>query len=282
MPAKAIDITGQTFNRLTAIERVGSDKKGGALWLCQCTCGNKVKVNSYALRHGRVKSCGCLSKARDLTGQTFSRLTAIKRVGTMKRNGSPLWLCKCACGNITNVDSYALRHGTTKSCGCLANAIDLTDQTFGRLIVIKRNGSKQQNGNALWLCKCVCGNTITTDSYSLRHGVTKSCGCLAKEIRAMNIRKNPKTRASMGHASNLGIVDHHNEYPSRVKSKRNKSGVIGVSWNTHEQRWVATFYYKGHYMLHKLFTHFDDAVAARKACEDKYLSKFEEPSKVVK
>lgn len=47
----------------------------------------------------------------DITGQTFNRLTAIKF-----ENGK--WLCKCACGGITNVNSYKLRTGHTKSCGC--------------------------------------------------------------------------------------------------------------------------------------------------------------------
>lgn len=222
------------------------------------------------------------AKAIDLTGQIFNRLTVIKRAGTNKKTGNALWLCKCVCGNSVKVDSYALRHGRTKSCGCLTNVIDLTGQIFDRLTVIKRNGNNRQNGNALWLCKCICGNTINADSYSLRHGRTKSCGCLTRELRAVNIRKNPKTRASMGHASNLGITDHHSDYPSRVKSKRNKSGVIGVSWNTKEQRWIATFFYKGNYLLHKQFLHFDDAVVARKAYEEKYLSKSGDLSEIAK
>ena len=35
------DITGQKFNKLTAIKRVGSDKNRRALWLCKCDCGNE-------------------------------------------------------------------------------------------------------------------------------------------------------------------------------------------------------------------------------------------------
>jgi len=154
----------------------------------------------------------------------------------------------------------------------VTQVIDLTGQTFNRLTVIKRVGSNKANGNALWLCRCVCGNKINADSYALRHGKTKSCGCLAKEIRAINIRRNPKTLASMGHSSNLGIRDHHTDYPSRIKSKRNRSGVIGVSWDTNAKRWVATFFYKGQYLLHKQYLRFDDAVAARRECEEKYLA----------
>lgn len=53
----------------------------------------------------------------DLTGQKFGRLTVIKRVGT--KNRSPLWLCKCDCGNETEVNSQSLSTGNTKSCGCI-------------------------------------------------------------------------------------------------------------------------------------------------------------------
>lgn len=58
------DITGQKFNKFTAIKRAGKDKTGRALWLCQCDCGNMVTVNITDLRTGRRKSCGCLQKER--------------------------------------------------------------------------------------------------------------------------------------------------------------------------------------------------------------------------
>jgi len=53
----------------------------------------------------------------DLSKQTFGRLTVQQRVGT--HNGSPLWLCKCKCGEVVKVPSHSLSSGNTKSCGCL-------------------------------------------------------------------------------------------------------------------------------------------------------------------
>lgn len=58
--------------------------------------------------------------------------------------------------------------------------IDLTGQQFGRLTVIKRDGS-YKNRQTLWACKCDCGNCVTVASLSLRRGATKSCGCLRTE-----------------------------------------------------------------------------------------------------
>ena len=56
-----IDLTGEKFGRLTAIERVGSDKSKRAVWLCRCECGKTTTVDSYSLKSGNTKSCGCLN-----------------------------------------------------------------------------------------------------------------------------------------------------------------------------------------------------------------------------
>ncbi len=60
--SRAIDLTGQTFNRLTVLMRVGIGKDRAAVWLCQCTCGNTKEATTARLRGGYVKSCGCLSR----------------------------------------------------------------------------------------------------------------------------------------------------------------------------------------------------------------------------
>jgi hypothetical protein len=36
-----------------------------------------------------------------------------------RKNGRPLWHCRCDCGNEIIVGANALRQGNTKSCGCL-------------------------------------------------------------------------------------------------------------------------------------------------------------------
>ena len=58
---------------------------------------------------------------------------------------------------------------------------DLTGKQFGRLTVIKRNGSNKHK-QALWLCKCECGNEISVPTASLNSGNTKSCGCYNKDV----------------------------------------------------------------------------------------------------
>lgn len=65
---------------------------------------------------------------------------------------------------------------------------DLTGQKFGRLTVIKRDGSDNFR-LAMWLCKCDCGNFKRVRSRALQIGQTQSCGCLHKEITAITHTK---------------------------------------------------------------------------------------------
>jgi hypothetical protein len=60
---KLIDLTGQKFERLTVIERIGrfSNK---TLWKCLCSCGKITTPNSYDLRSGKTLSCGCFHKEK--------------------------------------------------------------------------------------------------------------------------------------------------------------------------------------------------------------------------
>lgn len=60
--------------------------------------------------------------------------------------------------------------------------IDLTGREFGRLKIIERSGS-DKNGQAMWRCKCDCGNVTIVSGGHLRSGHTRSCGCLENDVR---------------------------------------------------------------------------------------------------
>lgn len=59
---------------------------------------------------------------RDLKGQTFGRLTVVKRIRHgSARLGAPLWEATCNCGSGEKIFlATSLLSGATKSCGCLA------------------------------------------------------------------------------------------------------------------------------------------------------------------
>lgn len=61
-----------------------------------------------------------MRKIIDLTGQRFTKLTAIKPISRNK-SGNYIWLCKCDCGQEKNIVGTNLtRKIGTKSCGCVA------------------------------------------------------------------------------------------------------------------------------------------------------------------
>ena len=61
---------------------------------------------------------------------------------------------------------------------------------FGRLVVLERVGERGKQ--ALWRCRCTCGNNIDIVGSSLKGGDTKSCGCLNSEVA-----RKTRTRHSM-------------------------------------------------------------------------------------
>ena len=120
----------------------------------------------------------------DLTGKKFGRLTVVSK-HEEKLYKEIAWVCKCECGNQTLATTNQLLKSRKMSCGCLwkkspGNVNDLTGKKFGKLTVLKRDG-KTKNDNALWLCRCDCGNEVTARGTSLRRGEIVSCGCSKNE-----------------------------------------------------------------------------------------------------
>lgn len=61
--------------------------------------------------------------------------------------------------------------------------IDMTGRPIGRLLVIEECG-RDSRGEALWLCRCECGNEVIVRGGSLRNENTTSCGCYWRERAA--------------------------------------------------------------------------------------------------
>ena len=59
-----------------------------------------------------------MGKLINETGNRYGRLIVLEEAGRDK-HGNIIWLCKCDCGNFTNVTGASLRNGDTKSCSCL-------------------------------------------------------------------------------------------------------------------------------------------------------------------
>lgn len=127
---RKIDLTGQSFGRLTVIDQaehyISPTGKKQIRWNCLCDCGNKAVVATNQLRSGGTVSCGCYHKEqqeanlilqpKDISGQKFGTLTAIRVVGSDSKNRA-LWECVCECGAVVVKIGAELRSGHIKSCG---------------------------------------------------------------------------------------------------------------------------------------------------------------------
>lgn len=168
------DITGQKFNKLTAVEFVEIKRGIGSIWKFQCDCGKIVELPAGRVKYGTTKSCGCINHSTqpkiDITGMNFGKWTVIEKVGKK-------WRCRCKCGNESLVSSFDLRNGNSRSCrSCCVP--DLTGTRFGRWTVLYR--AENRGTEVRYMCKCDCGTKKSVSAHSLLRGESTSCGCKHK------------------------------------------------------------------------------------------------------
>lgn len=85
-------------------------------------------------------------------------------------------------------------------------------QTFGRWTALSQIESNK-HGQAMWLCRCVCGTERPVIGAVLRRGSSLSCGCLQKEKASETGKQNllPNNQAS----KNLMLADYQRRSKER-------------------------------------------------------------------
>jgi hypothetical protein len=58
--SRPLELAGQRFGKLIAIECIGINKAGLRLWRCACDCGNRKITAGRDLQRGHSISCGCV------------------------------------------------------------------------------------------------------------------------------------------------------------------------------------------------------------------------------
>lgn len=64
---------------------------------------------------------------------------------------------------------------------------DISGQRFGRLLAVEIT-DEHCGSNLKWRCSCDCGNIVLVSGYSLRKGISQSCGCLRNDITSERMR----------------------------------------------------------------------------------------------
>ena len=102
----------------------------------------------------------------DLTGQKFNRLTVISR-DTNTKYGEATWKCYCDCEIEVSVRSYALKSGSTKSCGCyLRDVQKRTDNKYLKHGVFHKDSRLYSIWNAM-MSRCYNKNNKRFKDYGL-------------------------------------------------------------------------------------------------------------------
>jgi len=96
---------------------------------------------------------------------------------------------------------------------------NLTGQKFGRLFVMKRI-SEIGKKNIHWMCRCDCGVVKSVNGESIKRGLSKSCGCLRKDMGAWNKGKTGMTSHMFRGEGELPASLY-----SEIKYKANKRGI---------------------------------------------------------
>ena len=119
---KEKDITGNKYNYLTAIKKVGCDK-----WLFKCDCGREVIASKKRVIKGTKKCCGCLTqkmKSDSLKKHGLSKTRIFKIWVKMKERceykksnryvkygGRGISVCQEWRKNVKNFYDWAIKNG---------------------------------------------------------------------------------------------------------------------------------------------------------------------------
>ncbi len=214
-------------------------------------------------------------KRIDLTGKTFGYLQVVERAENSKSNRTQ-WKCKCKCGKEVIVSTSNLRKGHTKSCGCLKIEKASKKNTY----IEKENYmiGYTQEGQKFYFSK---------QDYKKIKPYYWSINCFGYIQAKINKKAmlfhrfilNPEHTKVIDHINhntvdnrreNLRIVTAKENNENRSITKRNTSGIVGVSWVITKNKWMAHIGTNRQKISLGYFNDFEEAVKARQKAEAKF------------
>lgn len=174
---RALDITGQTFGRLTAIRPLYSKPQNGIFWLCRCSCGKETIAAGAKLRNGHKISCGCAYIRHGHAGDG-------KRTPTY--HSWQNMIARCTQPSSPAFEHYKKRGiRVCKRWRTFENFLaDMGERPEGTTIDRKDNAGGYEPGNCRWATKQEQGNNRITNRYFEYQGGKYSLAELARKTGA--------------------------------------------------------------------------------------------------
>lgn len=202
------------------------------------------------------------------------RWTVLREI---RKNGKLYYECRCDCGTAREVYSGSLRKGVSLSCGChrtelkRSEAMDLTGQRFGKLLVLRRDPARKDGGNYYWICECDCGKRKSIRGTSLvKENGTRSCGCDQRKVASETGRKTVAENARRQIERNMAYRTNFQVIENQKVPKNNTSGHKGVYWDKSRELWEAHIQVQGKRKYLGRYSEYEDAVKARVLAEEQY------------
>lgn len=217
-------------------------------------------------------------KRIDMTGRVCERLT-VKEFDRIE-NKRTYWICECECGKIVSVEGNKLRSGHTKSCGCY-NADRIKKQRkFNEYKIVDGYVKVKLNDENYMLCDiedwdrfkghywfindtgyAVC-ETMKTGKLRFHKLVTGTTA----EVIIDHINRNKLDNRKC----NLRIATKEVNGINRGLQSNNTTGYKGVYFDKRRRVWKAWVKVSGKLITLGSYPTKEEAIAARKAGEEKY------------
>lgn len=123
--------------------------------------------------------------------------------------------------------------------------IDLTGRRFGRLTVVRRVEDRVTPSGrriAQWLCYCECGGQCVVQGWNLSRGLTRSCGCYARE---QHVKRGQTMNLKHGHNRRKAVSPEYQSWRSMIQRCENPNAYdyarYGGRGITVCERWRSCF-----------------------------------------
>lgn len=216
----------------------------------------------------------------------MGRIKAENRIGTIvnnfkilaikKENGRAYYNTVCpVCQSEKWMRADTVNSGKAVSCGCFnknnnyLKANNLKNMDFGRLKALEITENRDSGGSIIWKCKCKCDKICYVSAGDLKSQRVRSCGCLGAE----NSIENGKV-AGKNVSENFCLDGTNVKNLTMRKSKRNTSGIKGVSWDKVRRKWVAQIKFKGRNYNLGRYPKIEEAAEIRQTAEKELFGDF--------